>query len=208
MIVVALVIRPGARLLLALVAAQLLWGIVAVRLVLPNVADRATAAELDPAVVLGPLVSDVECRIDHPASSDPIADHASDQAAFDAYNCAKRWAYADSDEGVPWKRAALVTGITLAIVAGVVFRFWTTSHLWLDEAISVNIARLPLGDLPSALRADGHPPLYYGLLHGGWRCGVTATSPCGPWPGCSRCWRCRWRGCSGAASVARRRHGR
>ena len=100
-IVVALVIRPGARLLLALVAAQLLWGIVAVRLVLPNVADRATAAELDPAVVVGPLVSDVECRIDHPAPSDPIADRASDQAAFDAYNCAKRWAYGDSDEGVP-----------------------------------------------------------------------------------------------------------
>ena len=48
------------------------------------------------------------------------------------------------------KRAALVTGITLALVAGVVFRFWTTSHLWLDEAISVNIApaaarRPPLG---------------------------------------------------------------
>ncbi|MEY4916125.1 MAG: hypothetical protein RL616_38, partial [Verrucomicrobiota bacterium] len=30
---------------------------------------------------------------------------------------------------------------------------------------SVNIARLPLGELPEALRHDGHPPLYYALLH-------------------------------------------
>ena len=45
-------------------------------------------------------------------------------------------------------------------------RFVTTSPLWLDEALSVNIARLPLGDIPEALRHDGHPPLYYLLLHG------------------------------------------
>ena len=86
------------------------------------------------------------------------------------------------------KRAALVTGITLAIVAGVVFRFWTTSHLWLDEALSVNIA-------PAAARATsprrcgptGTPRCTTGCSTDGWRCGVTATSPCGPWPGCSRC---------------------
>ena len=45
-------------------------------------------------------------------------------------------------------------------------RFWTQSHLWLDEALSVNIAKLPVGDIPEALRHDGHPPLYYWLLHG------------------------------------------
>ena len=49
---------------------------------------------------------------------------------------------------------------------GVVLRFFTRSHLWLDEALSVDIARLPLGDIPRALRHDGHPPLYYFLLHG------------------------------------------
>ncbi|MEY2403062.1 MAG: mannosyltransferase, partial [Acidimicrobiaceae bacterium] len=53
-----------------------------------------------------------------------------------------------------------------SVVAGVVLRFWTKSHLWLDEALSVDIARLPLGDIPDALRHDGHPPLYYFLLHG------------------------------------------
>jgi hypothetical protein len=51
------------------------------------------------------------------------------------------------------------------LVAGLVFFFWTRSDLWLDEALSVNIARLPLGDLREALKHDGAPPLYYLLLH-------------------------------------------
>ena len=41
----------------------------------------------------------------------------------------------------------------------------TRSPLWLDEALSVNIAKLPIGQIPAALRHDGHPPLYYVLLH-------------------------------------------
>jgi mannosyltransferase len=57
----------------------------------------------------------------------------------------------------------VVAGVALAAVG---FRFVTRSPLWLDEALSVNIARLPLGDIPEALRHDGHPPLYYFLLHG------------------------------------------
>lgn len=57
--------------------------------------------------------------------------------------------------------------VVLAIVAvTVVLRFVTTSPLWLDEALSVNIASLPVADLLDALRQDGHPPLYYLLLHG------------------------------------------
>jgi hypothetical protein len=51
-------------------------------------------------------------------------------------------------------------------VAGVVLRFVTESDLWLDEALSANIAALPVGDLFDALARDGHPPLYYLLLHG------------------------------------------
>jgi mannosyltransferase len=54
----------------------------------------------------------------------------------------------------------------IALVAAVVLRFWTTSDLWLDEALSVNISRLPLDQISDALRQDGHPPLYYLLLHG------------------------------------------
>ncbi len=54
----------------------------------------------------------------------------------------------------------------LVVATGVVLRFWAPSPMWLDEAISVDIARLPVGDIGSALRQDGHPPLYYVLLHG------------------------------------------
>jgi uncharacterized membrane protein len=53
-----------------------------------------------------------------------------------------------------------------ALAAAVVARFFVVSHLWLDEALTVNIARLPLRDIPGALKHDGAPPLYYFLLHG------------------------------------------
>ncbi|MGH9189266.1 MAG: glycosyltransferase family 39 protein [Acidimicrobiales bacterium] len=52
-----------------------------------------------------------------------------------------------------------------AMVAAVALRFRATSPLWLDEALTVNIARLPLRDLVGALRQDGAPPLYFALLH-------------------------------------------
>ena len=53
-----------------------------------------------------------------------------------------------------------------AVVLGVALRFWAPSPLWLDETLSVNIARLPLSQIPRALAHDGAPPLYYVLLHG------------------------------------------
>jgi hypothetical protein len=55
--------------------------------------------------------------------------------------------------------------VAAAVALGIVLRFVQRSPLWLDEALSVNIARLPVGDLLDALRHDGHPPLYYLLLH-------------------------------------------
>jgi mannosyltransferase len=39
------------------------------------------------------------------------------------------------------------------------------NRLWMDEAISVGIASHPLTEIPSVLRLDGSPPLYYVLLH-------------------------------------------
>lgn len=53
----------------------------------------------------------------------------------------------------------------VAVVVGVVLRFWSPTALWLDEAISVNIAKLPITQIPAALSHDGAPPLYYVLLH-------------------------------------------
>ena len=62
-------------------------------------------------------------------------------------------------------RTAAVAGVVVVVAAGVVLRFWTRSGLWLDEALTIDIARLPLHQIPSALRHDGAPPLYYYLLH-------------------------------------------
>ncbi len=60
-----------------------------------------------------------------------------------------------------------IIGLALvAVVIGIVTRFVTRSSLWLDEALSVDLAQLPLGQLSEALKHDGHPPLYYALLHG------------------------------------------
>ena len=53
----------------------------------------------------------------------------------------------------------------VAVLASFAGRFFVPSPLWLDEALSVNISKLPLGDISDALRHDGHPPLYYFLLH-------------------------------------------
>ncbi len=63
-----------------------------------------------------------------------------------------------------WLRAAQV-GVGVVVAAGLVLRFWTRSALWLDEALTVDIARLPVHEIPSYLKRDGAPPLYYVLLH-------------------------------------------
>ncbi|HLM65726.1 MAG TPA: glycosyltransferase family 39 protein [Acidimicrobiales bacterium] len=70
------------------------------------------------------------------------------------------------EPSAPWTQKLAPLVIAGVVVVGVALRFVTTSALWLDEALSVNIAKLPVGDLLDALRHDGHPPLYYLLLHG------------------------------------------
>jgi len=52
------------------------------------------------------------------------------------------------------------------MAAGVALRLFAPSPLWLDEALSVNIAALDFDEMVEALRHDGHPALYYLLL--GW----------------------------------------
>ena len=59
----------------------------------------------------------------------------------------------------------LVAAAVVVVAAGIVLRFIATSNMWLDEALTFNIARLPLGQIHGALRRDGAPPLYYYLLH-------------------------------------------
>ena len=63
-------------------------------------------------------------------------------------------------------RPEIVALAIVALVIGLVARFVTRSSLWLDEALTVNIANAPLGQIVENLKHDGHPPLYYFLLHG------------------------------------------
>ncbi|MEZ5169415.1 MAG: glycosyltransferase family 39 protein [Acidimicrobiia bacterium] len=62
-----------------------------------------------------------------------------------------------------WKAAPFVVGAF--VVAGLILRFVARSELWLDEALTVNIAQVPFGDLVDTLKRDGSPPLFYVLLH-------------------------------------------
>ncbi len=66
--------------------------------------------------------------------------------------------------GQPHRGATAAFVVVVAL--GVALRFVTTSPLWLDEALTVNIARLPLGEMFEALRRDGSPPIYYVVLRG------------------------------------------
>jgi uncharacterized membrane protein len=58
-----------------------------------------------------------------------------------------------------------VVGVALVVAFGIVLRFMTSSSLWLDEALTVDISRLPLHQILTALKHDGAPPAYYVLLH-------------------------------------------
>ncbi len=60
--------------------------------------------------------------------------------------------------------AWIALGLYLAFC--VALRFVAYSDLWLDEAQTVDIARHPIVQIPSLLRLDGSPPLYYLMLHG------------------------------------------
>lgn len=55
--------------------------------------------------------------------------------------------------------------VGVALLAGLALRLWPRSALWLDEAQTVAFSREPLTQIPSLLRTDGAPPLYYLLLH-------------------------------------------
>jgi mannosyltransferase len=64
-----------------------------------------------------------------------------------------------------WLVRLFIAGAVATVVAGIVLRFWARSDMWLDEALTFDIARLPLSHLQGALKRDGAPPLYYVLLH-------------------------------------------
>lgn len=97
----------------------------------------------------------------------PIDEHAEDAAAADA---APPGPAGDLPSIVDRRHSlAIRVGLGTVCAVGLAVRVWPRGALWLDEAQSVAIARLPLTEIVGALREDGAPPLYYLLLHGWMR---------------------------------------
>jgi hypothetical protein len=69
-------------------------------------------------------------------------------------------------DGPPARSTAATVAVVAAVAAGVLLRTYARSELWLDEALTVHLSQVPLGQLTDVLRRDGAPPLYYALLHG------------------------------------------
>ena len=95
------------------------------------------------------------------------------------------------------------------VAAGVVLRFLTHSALWLDEALTVDRARLPVSQIAGSVKQDGAPPLYYYLLHF-WMRAVRPVRPGHPLAlgGDRRGSRSPWPGWPATASGAGRWPGR
>lgn len=65
-ILLAIAFEARPRLLITLVALQLLFGVVSVNLIAPNHANEATGGRFEPSIGWGPVVTDLRCRRDHP----------------------------------------------------------------------------------------------------------------------------------------------
>ncbi|MEA2303366.1 MAG: mannosyltransferase [Solirubrobacteraceae bacterium] len=68
----------------------------------------------------------------------------------------------------PRVRELLIAAAGLSALLGLSLALRTTAihaPFWIDEGLSVGIASHPFTDIPSVLRQDGSPPLYYLLLH-------------------------------------------
>jgi mannosyltransferase len=110
---------------------------------------------------------------ERPAPIDPsgipaVIDPAADPPAGHPPTGPVHGADAEDPEAAPLGRTTtlwLGAVVVVVLVISLVLRFWTRSDLWLDEALTVNIAKQPLHEIPSFLRRDGAPPLFYVLLH-------------------------------------------
>ncbi len=100
-----------------------------------------------------------------PVAGLSLASTGTTAAPEDALSSLEREPESAGPAAPPGRNKGVLAGATALVIAGIALRCWSPSHLWLDEALSVNIARLPLADIPAALRHDGSPPLYYLLLH-------------------------------------------
>ncbi len=62
---------------------------------------------------------------------------------------------------------ALIGGVLVAVMAisAVLRTRYIGGQFWMDEGLSVGISTHSLASIPTVLRHDGSPPLYYLLLH-------------------------------------------
>ena len=97
---------------------------------------------------------------------------------------------------------AIAVGTVVVMVAAVVLRFWTRSDLWLDEALTVNIARLP-APRASPPSCDGTAPPRCSTCcsTSGWAGSAPPMWRSGRCPGWSAWSRCRWPGWPGTGSA-------
>ena len=64
----------------------------------------------------------------------------------------------DGTAAPPLGRSPLVVvAVGVACAAGIALRAYTRSELWLDEALTVHLSEVPLGELSEVLRRDGAP---------------------------------------------------
>ncbi len=63
-------------------------------------------------------------------------------------------------------QVATATALASLIAVSVLLRLEGAGvWLWIDEALTVGLAQQPITEIPSMLRLDGSPPLYYLVLH-------------------------------------------
>jgi mannosyltransferase len=76
-------------------------------------------------------------------------------------------AWAAPSAPLPSARAlgAVAAALAVAVAAAALRAHALAAPLWMDEGISLGIASHPLAAIPSLLREDGSPPLYYLTLH-------------------------------------------
>lgn len=68
-------------------------------------------------------------------------------------------------KSLPDRKYSFVAFVLILIAFGTRIAYLSAPSLWLDEAISANIARSPLTSCIQFAKGDLHPPLYYLLIH-------------------------------------------
>lgn len=90
-LLVGVATRRPAMWLTMLIVAQLAWGFLGVRLLVPDVPNAATTIHFRPAIVAGPLLNDIRCRLDLD-DTDPVHDQVdAGLRSEEGWACTNSW---------------------------------------------------------------------------------------------------------------------